>query len=245
MRILVTAGNTQVPIDQVRCLTNIFTGRTGARIALEAHRRHHLVLLMTSHPEALWELTSGTVSPGGLTQQTYRTFTELRDLLQETVRLRRWDAIIHAAAVSDYLVSGVYLPAGGTGFDPEDGSWYSSKGEAKLLRAVENKIKSHHRELWLRLQPAPKLVDMIRSEWGFPGILVKFKLEAGVDEQELLDIAERSRQQSEANLMVANTLEGMKSWAYVGPVQGQYHKVERANLPAFLLEAVEQLQAGG
>ena len=43
MRILVTAGNTQAPIDRVRCLTNIFSGRTGTRIALEARQHGHTV----------------------------------------------------------------------------------------------------------------------------------------------------------------------------------------------------------
>ena len=33
MNILVTAGNTITPIDRVRVITNVFTGRTGARIA--------------------------------------------------------------------------------------------------------------------------------------------------------------------------------------------------------------------
>ncbi|GIW80734.1 MAG: hypothetical protein KatS3mg105_2541 [Gemmatales bacterium] len=37
MKILITAGNTLAPVDRVRCLTNIFTGRTGALVALEAH----------------------------------------------------------------------------------------------------------------------------------------------------------------------------------------------------------------
>src|SRR5438034_5962598 len=46
MRILVTAGNTLVPIDRVRCITNIFTGRTGARIALHAQERGHDVTLL-------------------------------------------------------------------------------------------------------------------------------------------------------------------------------------------------------
>ncbi|MFO0803298.1 MAG: phosphopantothenoylcysteine decarboxylase [Gemmataceae bacterium] len=31
MKVLVTAGNTQSPLDRVRCITNIFSGRTGLR----------------------------------------------------------------------------------------------------------------------------------------------------------------------------------------------------------------------
>jgi len=46
-------GNTQVPIDRVRCLTNIFTGRTGAAIGWEACARGHRVTLITSHPETV------------------------------------------------------------------------------------------------------------------------------------------------------------------------------------------------
>ncbi|HEY2908611.1 MAG TPA: phosphopantothenoylcysteine decarboxylase, partial [Gemmataceae bacterium] len=53
MNILVTAGNTQAPVDRVRCLTNIFSGRTGAAIALAAWTRGHTVTLATSHPESL------------------------------------------------------------------------------------------------------------------------------------------------------------------------------------------------
>jgi phosphopantothenoylcysteine synthetase/decarboxylase len=32
-RVLVTAGNTSVPIEKVRSIGNIFSGRTGTRIA--------------------------------------------------------------------------------------------------------------------------------------------------------------------------------------------------------------------
>ena len=48
-------------------------------------------------------------------------------------------------------------------------------------------------ELWLRLVRAPKLIDRVRADWGFRGVLVKFKLEVGIAEDRLLEIAERSR----------------------------------------------------
>src|SRR5262249_30699053 len=104
------------------------------------------------------------------------------------------------------------------------------------------KIKSDEPELWLRLTRAPKLVDLVRTEWGFRGILVKFKLEVGLTDQQLLEVAERSRRQSDADLMVANTLEGADSWALLGPLQGQYQRVSRMDLAPRLLDAVEGLQ---
>ena len=59
MRLLVTAGNTLALVDRVRCLTNVFTGRTGAAIALCAHQRGHAVTLLTSHPEAVTPPAAG------------------------------------------------------------------------------------------------------------------------------------------------------------------------------------------
>jgi phosphopantothenoylcysteine synthetase/decarboxylase len=151
------------------------------------------------------------------------------------------DAVIHCAAVSDYLAGGIFAPAEGTHFRPETGYWESDSaiGPALSDRAA-GKVKSDEPELWLRLVRAPKLIDSIRRDWGFRGLLVKFKLEVGVDEKELLTIAERSRRYSVADLMVANTLEGASEWAFLGPIDGQYLRVSRPELAERLLIAMEQ-----
>jgi phosphopantothenoylcysteine synthetase/decarboxylase len=240
MNVLVTAGNTQVPIDRVRCLTNIFTGRTGAGIALQAHTRGHAVTLLTSHPDAVRDLEPP--EPGALWQvHRYRTFEDLQALLQARVR-RDCDAVIHSAAVSDYRAAGIYAPAAATRFEPAQAEWHGAAGAPpRLVDRAAGKVKSDEDELWLRLVRTPKLVDMIRADWGFGGVLVKFKLEVGVSEERLLEIAERSRQHSAADLMVANTLEGAGDWAFLGPVRGEYERVSRRVLAARLLDEVERL----
>src|SRR4051812_22126295 len=106
MNLLVTAGNTQVPIDKVRCLTNVFTGRTGAQIALEAHRRGHTINLLTSHPETVTEAPAERWKVC-----RYRTFEDLQTLMKERITTGNADAVVHCAAVSDYLAAGVYAPA--------------------------------------------------------------------------------------------------------------------------------------
>jgi phosphopantothenate---cysteine ligase (CTP) len=215
MRIFVTAGNTQAPIDRVRCITNIFTGRTGAAIALEAYRRGHHVTLATSHPETIDALDP---DPGRWSCRAYRTFDELESLMAEHVSSA--DAIVQSAAISDYLVTGVY----------------ARNGEGWIDRAAD-KVRSDDPELWLRLVRAPKLVDKIRRDWGYRGLLVKFKLQVGICEAELLAIAEKSRQHSAADWMVANTLEGAAEWALLGNERG-YRKVNRAELPGALMDAL-------
>jgi phosphopantothenate-cysteine ligase/phosphopantothenoylcysteine decarboxylase/phosphopantothenate--cysteine ligase len=214
MNVLVTAGNTQTPIDRVRCITNVFSGRTGARVAAETASRGHGVTLLTSRPEVLEGNTAVRVRP-------YHTFDDLERLMAAEVTSGRYDVVIHAAAVIDYHVAGV--------FAGRDGSVVDAAG----------KVKSHHPELWLRLVPAPKLIDRVRTEWGFAGTLVKFKLEVGVSDGELLDVAERSRVHSGADLMCANTLEGMGDWAFIGPGPSGYRRVSRAELSSVLIDAVE------
>src|SRR6516225_7094299 len=103
MNILVTAGNTQAPIDRVRCITNIFTGRTGTGIALHAHERGHAVTLLTSHPEVAAELHSHAGQPSERwTVPTYRTFDDLQEAMAKALQRGRFDVLIHSAAVSDY-----------------------------------------------------------------------------------------------------------------------------------------------
>ncbi len=239
MNILVTAGNTQAPIDRVRCITNIFTGRTGTQIALAAHARGHDLTLLTSHPEVVSTL-NGTPPPDRWSVFAYRTFHELRDLMAEKLSHGGFDALIHSAAISDYLAEGIYAPAPNTHFHPQTSRWETDGDWPELLDRSAGKVKSDEPELWLRMVRAPKLVDLARSDWGFRGVLVKFKLQVGMADDELLRIAEASRQQSNADLMVANTLEGAATYAFLGPVNGQYERVARRVLAERLLTEVER-----
>jgi phosphopantothenate-cysteine ligase/phosphopantothenoylcysteine decarboxylase/phosphopantothenate--cysteine ligase len=247
MNLLVTAGNTLTPIDRVRCITNIFTGRTGAAIALEAHRRGHAVTLLTSHPEAVADLhPDADPLAERWAALRYRTFDDLQRDMARLIAGGGFDAVVHCAAVSDYLPAGVYAPAPQTRFHPEDGRWESDELlPPALADRTAGKVKSDEPELWLRLVRAPKLIDRIRTDWSFRGLLVKFKLEVGVDDALLLEVAERSRQHSAADLMVANTLEGAGHYAFLGPGPDGYERVGRRDLPARLLERLEQLQREG
>ncbi len=222
MHLLVTAGNTQAPIDRVRCITNIFTGKTGAGIAVRAWERGHSVTLLLSHPEAV-----GRQPNERWNTHQFRTFDDLRRLMADHIPGGPFDAIIHCAAVSDYLSGGVFY-----------------NEDSPVLDVSEGKLKSDSPELWLRLVRAPKLVDAVRTEWGFGGVLVKFKLEVGIGDNELLAIAEESRRQSNADLMVANTLEGYADWAFVGPIAGRYERINRPQLADTLLDAISALHEG-
>jgi phosphopantothenoylcysteine synthetase/decarboxylase len=240
MNFFVTAGNTQSMIDRVRCVTNVFSGRTGASIARTAWGRGHTVALATSHPEALVEFGINPHDTGErFTVLPYNTFDDLATLMQNQFRTGAFDVVCHSAAVSDYLPAGTFTPVAGTFFNARTNQWEAQSGPPKLTVQEGGKIKSNEPELWLRLVRAPKLVDRIRQPWGFTGILVKFKLEVGISDQELVEAAEASRLQSAADFMVANTLDGAAHWAFVGPIGDRYERVPRRELPDRLVLALE------
>jgi phosphopantothenate---cysteine ligase (CTP) len=258
MKILVTAGNTQVPIDRVRCITSIFSGRTGANLALHAHQRGHHVTLLTSHPEVVADLAARAGIPVPETDGDprwrcffFQTFDQLEALLKQHVADASQDTIIASAAVSDYRPTGIFAPSSGTYFSQETGRWSAEAGLPTLQDRAAGKVKSDEPELWLRLARTPKLIDRMHSDWGFRGRLVKFKLEVGSDRQQLLAAAEASRLQSAADFMVANLYDGTLSSFLVGPVlphgkslEESYQRVPRQDLPHKLFDLLESGKGG-
>ena len=70
MKILITAGSTWIGIDEVRILTNRFTGKTGLYLAQELKKKGYLVtLLINPH-------CTGKIK--GLRAVYYRYFYELK-----------------------------------------------------------------------------------------------------------------------------------------------------------------------
>lgn len=170
-RILVTAGPVWVPIDKVRVITNIFSGKLGLIIANLAQTLGAEVTLLMGPGKIL--VPARKLSRFKVIK--FRYFNELLELVKTHVGSKKYDVIIHSAAVSDYHP--IFVKRG--------------------------KIKSGKKELNIRLKPTIKIVDLIKKI--DPNIfLVKFKLEVGLSQQELINTAYKSMIQSNADLIVAN-----------------------------------------
>lgn len=169
-KILITAGPTWVPIDRVRVITNIFGGTLGSRITEEALRFGADVTLLFGPGKA--KIPEDNPN---LNVIRYKYYDELLGLVKQEVGSKKYDVVIHSAAVADYVP----------------------------IEVGEGKIKSGQSELVIRLKPTIKIVDLIK-ELDPDVFLVKFKLEVDVSDDKLIDIAYRSLQQSKADLIVAN-----------------------------------------
>lgn len=96
MHLLITAGPTREPIDEVRFLSNRSSGRLGMALAeVAAEAGHDVTLLLGPGPRAEDE-------PAGPNCRTIRfeTTADLRDLLDD--HFRGCDVLVMAAAVADY-----------------------------------------------------------------------------------------------------------------------------------------------
>ncbi|HEY5080026.1 MAG TPA: bifunctional phosphopantothenoylcysteine decarboxylase/phosphopantothenate--cysteine ligase CoaBC [Opitutaceae bacterium] len=178
LRVLVTSGGTAEPVDSVRVLTNTSTGRTGAGIADQLARSGHDVVLLRARGSAQ--------SEASVREETFTTFGDLDAALARILGSEPFDAIVHAAAVSDYSVDEVL--AGG-----------SCRGSARKLDSGGAPI--------IRLRPNPKLVDSLKARSLNQSVrVVAFKLTHGEDADGVRRAVSTLFGHSGADLVVHNDL---------------------------------------
>ena len=197
-QVLITAGNTRENIDSVRWWSNIFTGRTGLDIAY-AMSSVADVCLLTSNFEHVHELTARTEHK--IEAYYFQSHADLMNMIPSRLSARKFDAVFMTAAVSDYVPDGAYTVL----------SRKHATDSGQEVWVVENvqqgKISSAHQTLAIVGKPTAKVIDQFRTVWNYRGLLFKFKLEVGLDEAELIAVAQASREHSQADVIIANTLE--------------------------------------
>ncbi len=127
-KILITAGPSWVPIDRVRVISNIATGETGIILAERLLKEGARVTLLLG-PQGTCCLDKR------IKLRAYRFFDELKGLLSGELKLKKYDMVIHTAAVSDY----------------------------RPLKQYSGKVKSGIKHWRLDLVPTEKIIDMIKK----------------------------------------------------------------------------------
>lgn len=226
-RFLVTAGNTREKIDRVRDWGNIFTGNTGYSIAKALTKLGEVDLLTSNRAHV------AQAEEDGIRASAFTSHAELKGALAALMARQSYDAIFMTAAVADYKPTGVYQVMKRSAAGDMNGA------EIWTVHSVQaEKVKSNHGQIAVVSEQTEKIVDLFRGQWGHKGLLFKFKLEVGIETEELLRIGRASRVASGADYLVANTLEmveGENAGAYL--ISGEGHEfVSRAALAGRLTE---------
>ncbi|MEJ8569333.1 bifunctional phosphopantothenoylcysteine decarboxylase/phosphopantothenate--cysteine ligase CoaBC [Elongatibacter sediminis] len=175
-KILITGGGTREPIDSVRYIGNTSTGRTASALADRLANHGH---------DVTWLGAAQAEQPRRVARRVhYSSFADLRDALQRLLSEESFDAVIHAAAVSDYSVAGLSGTAG--------------SGSGKLPSG---------QELELRLQPNPKLIDALKGWSRNPSLRIAgFKLTDTSDTDKHRQSVSELFQRAKTDLVVHNDL---------------------------------------
>jgi phosphopantothenoylcysteine decarboxylase / phosphopantothenate---cysteine ligase len=181
-RVLVTGGGTREPIDSVRFIGNSSSGRTAAGLVDALSALGH---------EVTWLGAEYAIPPArAARRETYRTFGDLESALCRILGERHFDAVIHAAAVSDFRVDRVQC---------EDG-----------VVPEQDKLPSGQ-ALHLTLAPNAKLIDRLRAWSANPDLdIAGFKLTDTTDDAERLRAVTRLFQRSGVDAVVHNDAGDMR-----------------------------------
>ncbi len=177
-RILVTAGGTREPLDTVRFISNGSSGRTGLMLAQTFAEKGAEVTLLTSQDGDLSSFKGKKVS--------FHSYLDLAVSLRAELADRRYDTVVHCAAVSDFAVEKIE----------------SAEGTI----TPTGKIDSQN-NLLVHLRPTDKLVDHLKS-WSLnKNILsVGFKLTSTGDENERVAAVQKLFSHGEVDYVVHNDI---------------------------------------
>ena len=169
-RVLITAGPTWVSIDKVRVLSNIATGETGILLAERLQRLGAKVTLLLG--------SAGLCCINKkIKLLRFNFFNELKDKITKELKTKKYDIVIHAAAVSDYR-------------------------PAKIFKG---KIRSGINRLKIGLVPTLKIIGLIKKIDPLV-FLVGFKFEPGANREKLIKETRGLIRQANLDLAVANSI---------------------------------------
>ncbi|MFH1067624.1 MAG: phosphopantothenoylcysteine decarboxylase [bacterium] len=137
MNVLITCGPGAEPIDEVRRITNFSTGKLGIFLSnFFTAAGHQVTCTISSGRTCRDEIQAAAV-------YEFTTTQDLQGQLEWFSQNAKFDLVLHAAALSDYVVTQVTDTSG--------------------IPIPRTKIASNHEVLHLTLQPVPKLIARLRE----------------------------------------------------------------------------------
>ncbi len=196
MNIVITSGGTEEPIDAVRKITNMSTGKLGARIANNITDIWFKEKLISQH-HIFYICNKNSIKPTPSSAITVIETTDVESVEKAIRKILKKDIIffIHAMAISDYKVEGVYT---------------------NELEKIDNssKMKSSEETMFLKLTKTTKIIDLIKNINPNTD-LISFKLMNDVPEEELINTARKQLKRTDSTIVIANDLKNIKSGNHI------------------------------
>jgi phosphopantothenoylcysteine synthetase/decarboxylase len=228
MRVLISGGGCEEPLDGVRSLCNFSSGRTAAFLCDRMVEQGHEVTAV---------FAERAIKPSQLVVlHTFRTFQDLFNTLKKLLVANDFGMIIHAAAVSDFGIGSVEV----------DGISYPPSSCGKIESGSE---------VVVRLKQNPKIIDHLRDWSRNPNcIMVGFKLTNGADMKERETAVSDLLRRAGVDLVVSNDLSEISTEQHPFRIYGQSKTkapnllstgMSKVELAAYLRHTAEVIQGEG
>lgn len=207
MNIIVTAGGTSEPIDNVRRIANTGTGRLGSLVADELAEAD-----WTDH--IFYVCAKDSIRPVSkrVTCVEIQSVADLQEAVTELTKKYVIHGVVHSMAVSDYKVRSVstidslseYLENRNAETGDLQKKIVQGMDETDLREGV-GKLSSQMGAPLLLLEPTPKILPMFR-EMAPQAVIIGFKLLSQVSVEELFDTAHRLLVKNRCDFVLANDM---------------------------------------
>lgn len=165
MKVLITAGGTAEPIDEVRSITNTSTGRSGVDLGTRFAKLADSTVTLLISKSGSDRFSSQLAETPQVEVKTFVTFADLAQSLKAQLASESYDLCIHMAAVSDYSVSRVQVNG---------------------VESSKTKKISSGQSITIDLAPNPKLLPQILgNSRNKDAVVVGFKLTAAAAASEI------------------------------------------------------------
>ncbi|MBU0469214.1 MAG: hypothetical protein KKF78_03380 [Candidatus Omnitrophica bacterium] len=203
-KVLLTCGPTWIPVDDMRIISNRSSGEMGQTIALSLAENGAKVTLLEG--PVIKPLVSKNIKV-----IKFSFFDELLELMHQEIN-KKYDIIIHAAAVSDY----------------------------KCKKKFNMKISSKLKGISLELIPTQKIITFIKKSCP-KTFLVGFKLESKMNEKLAVTKTRDLFTRSKCDLVIANSIKSGKYNGYIVDPNNNFiaHKTSKKEIANALISILK------
>lgn len=205
INVVITAGGTSEPIDNVRKITNSSTGKLGCVIAEE-------ILKLNNLDKIYYICSKSAIKPNSDKVKIIEIVStnDLKNSVLEVLVNENIDYFIHSMAVSDYTVDYVTTASRLANTIDESNLDTESAIRENDNNITDTKISSYEDNLIIKLKPTPKIINIIKNV-SPDTYLVGFKLLDGVSDDELIDVACKLKVKNKCDLVIANDLSNIRN----------------------------------
>lgn len=208
--ILITGGPTNEPIDEVMKITNMSTGSFSTALAqIFSENGYQVTLILNKGVNKLNLSKAVDIVP-------VETTDDMLKAIKEQAENKKYDAVIHAAAVGDYKADFSFLMKDMA--EEIFAQINDIKSSQDILDIMINpqcrldsssKISSYQSDLTVKLALTPKIISNLRT-WMPNTLLIGCKLLENVSKEHLFEVARKLCEKNNMDYIMANDLADLR-----------------------------------